>query len=36
MNFIVVAMALFVVRPMRQSITASEDKGKSTVGQPAE
>jgi hypothetical protein len=26
------------VRPMRQSITASEDKGKgkSTVGQPAE
>jgi MFS transporter, OFA family, oxalate/formate antiporter len=36
MNFIVVAMALFVVRPMRMSISASEDKGKSTVGQPAE
>jgi len=34
MNFIVVAMALFVVRPMRLSITASEDKN--TVGQPAE
>jgi len=34
MNFIVVAMALFVVRPMRLSITASESKN--TVGQPAE
>jgi MFS transporter, OFA family, oxalate/formate antiporter len=34
MNFIVVAMALFVVRPMRLSIRASQDK--STVGQPAE
>jgi OFA family oxalate/formate antiporter-like MFS transporter len=34
MNFIVVAMALFVVRPMRQSISASENKG--PVGQPAE
>ena len=30
----IIAMALFVVRPMRLSITASEDK--STVGQPAE
>jgi len=34
MNFIVVAMALFVVRPMRLSITASENKN--PVGQPAE
>jgi OFA family oxalate/formate antiporter-like MFS transporter len=34
MNFIVVAMALFVVRPMRMSIRASEDKA--AVGQPAE
>ena len=34
MNFVVVAMALFVVRPMRLHATASEDK--STVGQPAE
>jgi MFS transporter, OFA family, oxalate/formate antiporter len=34
MNFVVVAMALFVVRPMRLQATASEDK--STVGQPAE
>jgi OFA family oxalate/formate antiporter-like MFS transporter len=34
MNFIVVAMALFVVRPMRMSINASESKN--TVGQPAE
>jgi OFA family oxalate/formate antiporter-like MFS transporter len=34
MNFIVVAMALFVVRPMRVSINASENKN--TVGQPAE
>jgi OFA family oxalate/formate antiporter-like MFS transporter len=34
MNFVVVAMALFVVRPMRLSITASENKN--TVGQPAE
>ena len=36
MNFIVVAMALFVVRPMRISISASENKDKSAVGQPAE
>jgi MFS transporter, OFA family, oxalate/formate antiporter len=35
MNFIVVAMALFVVRPMRLSI-ASENKDKRAVGQPAE
>jgi MFS transporter, OFA family, oxalate/formate antiporter len=34
MNFIVVLMALFVVRPMRISISAAENK--STVGQPAE
>jgi OFA family oxalate/formate antiporter-like MFS transporter len=34
MNFIVVAMALFIVRPMRISIRASEDK--SALGQPAE
>lgn len=34
MNFIVVAMAMFVVRPMRLSISASEEK--SAVGQPAE
>jgi OFA family oxalate/formate antiporter-like MFS transporter len=33
MNFVVVLMALFVVRPMRLSISASE---KSAVGQPAE
>jgi MFS transporter, OFA family, oxalate/formate antiporter len=36
MNFIVVAMALFVVRPMRLSISRSENKEKSPVGQPAE
>jgi MFS transporter, OFA family, oxalate/formate antiporter len=34
MNFLVVALALFVVRPMRHSISASENK--TTVGQPAE
>jgi len=34
MNFIVVALALFVVRPMRLSISAAENK--SAVGQPAE
>jgi OFA family oxalate/formate antiporter-like MFS transporter len=34
MNFIVVLMALFVVRPMRLSISSSENK--SGVGQPAE
>jgi OFA family oxalate/formate antiporter-like MFS transporter len=34
MNFIVVAMALFVVRPMRLSISATENN--SAVGQPAE
>ncbi|SRR6266700_3348556 len=36
MNFIVVAMALFVVRPLRLSINASENKDKRAVGQPAE
>jgi OFA family oxalate/formate antiporter-like MFS transporter len=36
MNFVVVAMALFVVRPMRVSIRASEDKHKTTIGQAAE
>jgi OFA family oxalate/formate antiporter-like MFS transporter len=36
MNFIVVAMALFVVRPLRLSIKASESKSKGAVGQPAE
>jgi MFS transporter, OFA family, oxalate/formate antiporter len=36
MNFIVVALALFVVRPMRISISASENKSKTAVGQPAE
>jgi MFS transporter, OFA family, oxalate/formate antiporter len=34
MNFIVVAMALFVVRPMRLSISAAESKR--PVGQLAE
>jgi OFA family oxalate/formate antiporter-like MFS transporter len=34
MNFLVVALALFVVRPMRLSISASENRG--AVGQPAE
>jgi OFA family oxalate/formate antiporter-like MFS transporter len=34
MNFVVVLMALFVVRPMRLSISALENK--SAVGQPAE
>jgi hypothetical protein len=34
MNFIVVLMALFVVRPMRLSISASENKR--PVGQLAE
>src|SRR6201994_4803527 len=34
MNFIVVAMALFVVRPMRLSISASESKA--AIGQAAE
>jgi OFA family oxalate/formate antiporter-like MFS transporter len=36
MNFIVVALALFVVRPMRISISASENKAAGAVGQPAE
>jgi OFA family oxalate/formate antiporter-like MFS transporter len=36
MNFAVVGMALFVVRPMRLSINAAENKSKSAVGQPAE
>jgi MFS transporter, OFA family, oxalate/formate antiporter len=35
MNFIVVALALFVVKPMRLSIIASEKDG-GAVGQPAE
>ncbi|MGA7805006.1 oxalate/formate MFS antiporter [Bradyrhizobium sp.] len=35
MNFVVVAMALFVVRPMRLSI-ASENKDKRVIGHPAE
>jgi hypothetical protein len=34
MNFVVVGLALFVVRPMRRSISASENKN--AVGQPAE
>jgi MFS transporter, OFA family, oxalate/formate antiporter len=34
MNFAVVGLALFVVRPLRASITASQNK--SAVGQPAE
>ena len=34
MNFIVVALALFVVRPMRRSISAAENR--EAVGQPAE
>jgi OFA family oxalate/formate antiporter-like MFS transporter len=36
MNFIVVALALFAVRPMRLSITASENKNGRTIGQLAE
>jgi MFS transporter, OFA family, oxalate/formate antiporter len=37
MNFIVVGLALFVVRPMRISISASQEKKQKTaVGQPAE
>ncbi len=36
MNFIVVAMALFVVRPLRLSLNAAEGKNKGAVGQPAE
>jgi OFA family oxalate/formate antiporter-like MFS transporter len=35
MNFVVVGLALFVVRPMRISISASQEK-KSAIGQPAE
>jgi MFS transporter, OFA family, oxalate/formate antiporter len=34
MNFAVVGLALFVVRPLRASITASQNK--TAVGQPAE
>src|SRR6201996_4181046 len=34
MNFVVVGLALFVVRPMRASLSASQNK--SPVGQPAE
>jgi OFA family oxalate/formate antiporter-like MFS transporter len=36
MNFIVVAMALFVVRPMRISISASENKDALGHAHPAE
>ena len=36
MNFVVVGLALLVVRPMRISISASQEKQKSAVGQPAE
>ncbi|MDN4983166.1 oxalate/formate MFS antiporter [Bradyrhizobium arachidis] len=36
MNFAVVGLALFVVRPMRLSISASQDKQERAVGQPAE
>jgi hypothetical protein len=36
MNFLVVALALFVVRPMRLSISASESKENGAVGQAAE
>jgi OFA family oxalate/formate antiporter-like MFS transporter len=36
MNFVVVGMALFVVRPMRISISASQEKQKTTVSQAAE
>jgi MFS transporter, OFA family, oxalate/formate antiporter len=36
MNFVVVGMALLVVRPMRLSISAAQEKQKSAVGQPAE
>jgi MFS transporter, OFA family, oxalate/formate antiporter len=36
MNFIVVGLALFVVRPMRISISASQEKQKTAMGQPAE
>jgi OFA family oxalate/formate antiporter-like MFS transporter len=36
MNFAVVGLALFVVRPMRVSISAAQEKQKSAVGQPAE
>ncbi len=36
MNFIVVAMALFVVRPMRISISASENKKRGRTRQPSD
>jgi MFS transporter, OFA family, oxalate/formate antiporter len=36
MNFIVVGLALFVVKPLRLSIIASENKDGRAVGQPAE
>ncbi len=36
MNFVVVGLALFVVRPMRVSISASQAKEEHAVGQPAE
>jgi MFS transporter, OFA family, oxalate/formate antiporter len=36
MNFVVVGLALFVVRPMRLSISASQAKEEPAVGQPAE
>jgi OFA family oxalate/formate antiporter-like MFS transporter len=36
MNFVVVGLALFVVRPMRLSISRAQEKQKTAVGQPAE
>src|ERR1700760_2628830 len=36
MNFAVVGLALFVVRPMRLSISRAQEKQKTAVGQPAE
>jgi len=36
MNFLVVALALFVVRPMRLSISASQSNENPAVGQAAE
>jgi OFA family oxalate/formate antiporter-like MFS transporter len=36
MNFAVVGLALFAVRPMRVSISAAQEKQKTAVGQPAE
>ena len=36
MNFVVVGLALFVVRPMRLSISRAQEKQKTAMGQPAE